>query len=150
MLRVTTTILSEKKPCFLALLDFVSRATIVAQASVVRFLGNRPSLKNVVSLWNFNIGVNGKYLKCGISRKRLIVEWNGRKFGTRGITGHLLGYFWWPIPWVWFEVIRCTLQNFRFYDFQNATSNNFHWIPSKLRTLLTMGEYRLLHFLAIG
>ena len=30
-------------------------------------------------------------------------------------------YFWGPIPWVWFGVIRCTLQNFQFHDFRNTT-----------------------------
>ena len=38
---------------FLALLDFVSRATVVAHASVVR-------ISSFVALWNFNMGVNGK------------------------------------------------------------------------------------------
>ena len=28
-------------------------------------------------------------LKCGISQKRLIIEQNGRKFGTRGTTVHM-------------------------------------------------------------
>ena len=33
--------------------------------------------------------VNGKILKCGMSWKRLIVERNGWKFGTRGTTVHI-------------------------------------------------------------
>ena len=52
----------------------------------VTFLGNQPSFKNFVALWNFNMEVNWKILKCAISWKRLIVEWNGRKFGTHGTT----------------------------------------------------------------
>ncbi len=40
-------------------------------------------------LWNFNMGVNGKILKCAISWKQLIVEQNGRKFGTHGTTVHI-------------------------------------------------------------
>ena len=47
------------------------------------FLGNRPRFKNFVALSNVNMRVNGKSLKCVISWKRLIVEWNGWKFGTR-------------------------------------------------------------------
>ncbi len=48
------------------------------------YIGDLPKLKNFVALWNFNIGVNGKIVKSGISWKRLIVEGKGRKFGTRG------------------------------------------------------------------
>ena len=38
-------------------------------------------------LWHlkFNMEFNGKILKCAISWKRLIVERNGWKFGTRGV-----------------------------------------------------------------
>ncbi len=36
----------------------------------VTFLGNQPSFKNFVALWNFNMAVNGKIVKC-------TVTWNG-------------------------------------------------------------------------
>ncbi len=57
--------------------------------------------------------VNRKILKCAISLKRLIVERNGWKFGTRGHMCFICKYVWCPILWVQFGVIRCTLQNFR-------------------------------------
>ncbi len=50
----------------------------------VTFLFNRPNLKKNVALWNFNMRVNGKIMKCAISWKWLTVERNGWKFGTRG------------------------------------------------------------------
>ena len=50
----------------------------------ITFLGNRPSFTEFMALCNFNMEVNVKILRCGISRKRMIVEPNGRKFGTRG------------------------------------------------------------------
>ena len=71
------------------------------------FLGNWPSFKKVMALWNFSIPVNGK---------------------TQNV-----GYFWWPIPWVSFGVIR-NFANFQFYDFQKThySSIKFHPISSKL------------------
>ncbi len=39
------------------------------------------------------MGVTRKILRCGISRKRLIVEPNGRKFGTRGPSVYMCGTF---------------------------------------------------------
>ena len=48
----------------------------------ITFLGDWPSFKNFVALWNFNMGSQWENLKCGISRKRLIVDQNRRKFGT--------------------------------------------------------------------
>ena len=33
----------------------------------ITFLGNRPIYKKIVALRNFNMGVNGKMLRCGIS-----------------------------------------------------------------------------------
>ncbi len=41
-------------------------------------------ITNFVALWNFNMRVNGKILKCARSWKQLIIEWNGRKCGTLG------------------------------------------------------------------
>ncbi len=58
-----------------------------------------------MALWNINIhvGVNGKILKCAISWKRLIVERNGRKIGTRRTTVHIGRVLLMPDSWslVW-------------------------------------------------
>ncbi len=71
-------------------------------------------------------------LKCGISQKRLIVERNGWKFATQCT---YVGYFWCPIPWVWFGVIQCTLQNFQFYNFlKTLLLSQFSSHSSKLYT----------------
>ncbi len=48
------------------------------------FLANRPSFNNFAAFWNFNMGVNGKILKCVTSSKRLTVERNGWIFVTHG------------------------------------------------------------------
>ena len=42
-----------------------------------------------VALWNFNMGSQWESLKCGISRKLLIVDHNWWKFGTQGSIGHI-------------------------------------------------------------
>ncbi len=47
----------------------------------VAIFGHLPEITNVVALSNFNMGMNGK---IAITWKRLIVEQNGWKFGTRG------------------------------------------------------------------
>ena len=98
------------------------RVSIFGQSAKVEyrlslFLAIAQVLKILWPLENFKMGSQWENLKCGIFRKRLIVERNGQKFGTLGTTVHYGRYFWCPIPWVWFGVIRCTLQNFRFYDF---------------------------------
>ena len=56
--------------------------------TLLLFLGIGKVLKN---LWHFEIlaWVSTGNLKCGISRKWLIIERNGRKFGTRGTTVHI-------------------------------------------------------------
>ncbi len=63
-----------------------------------------------------------------------------------------VGYIWCPIPRLWFWVIACTLQNFQFYDLQNTTHSTvfIRFQPNFMRTLLTMGECKLLLFLAIS
>ncbi len=67
------------------------------------------------------MGSQWENLKCGISRKWLIIEQNRRKFGTYGVLqSTYVGYLWWLIDWVWFGVIRCTLQYFQFYSFLKA------------------------------
>ena len=67
-------------------------------------------------------------------------------FGLGVLQSIYVEYFWCPIPWVWFGVIQCTLQNFRFYDFQNATSPSFYQIPASTlyENIAYHGECRLL------
>ncbi len=50
----------------------------------ITFLAIGPSFKNLVGLWNFDIGVNGNSLKRAIPYKQLRVERNWQNFGTRG------------------------------------------------------------------
>ncbi len=45
-------------------------------------LGDLLKIKNCATLWNFNMGVNGKILKYIIFLKQLIVEQKGLKCGT--------------------------------------------------------------------
>ena len=64
-------------------------------------------------LWHFEILTwqsEGKLLKYAITWKWLIVERNGWKMGFAVLGGAYVGYFSCPILWVWFAVIRCTLQ----------------------------------------
>ncbi len=70
-------------------------------------------------LWHFEILTwesMGKPKMWNIS-KRLIVEQNGRKLGLGIPQCTYVGYLWCLIPWVWFGVIWCSLQNFQFYNF---------------------------------
>ena len=73
------------------------------QIQTIALLGNQPSFKSFVALWKFNMGVNGKIIKCAISWKRLTVEQSGWKFGNS----------------VWGHSVH--LQNFHCQDFQKAT-----------------------------
>ncbi len=59
-----------------------------------------------------------------------------------------VGYFWCPIPWVWFGVIRCTLQNFQFRDFRNNTPSTvfIRFEPNFIQSIIIWGWYRLLLF----
>ncbi len=50
------------------------------------YISDLPKFKNFMAFLHLNMGLNGKILKCAISLKWLIVERNGRKFGTRGTT----------------------------------------------------------------
>ena len=62
------------------------------ECRLLLFLAIDQGLQN---LWHFKILTMesiGK-LKYGTSRKWLIVERNGRKFGSRGTTSHIWGYF---------------------------------------------------------
>ncbi len=58
---------------------------------------------------------------------------------------HYVGYFSYPSASDWCGLIRCTLQNFLFYDFQNTTPTIFIEFPSKfIQGIIFMGRYRLL------
>ncbi len=77
------------------------------------------------------------------------------KFGLVVLRCIYVGYSWYPNPWVWFGKLgsfSAIWENFRFYDFQNATSPTVfigpH--PNFMRTLLITGQCSLLLFLAIG
>ena len=124
--------------------------------AIIFFLAIGQVLQN---LWHFEILTlpvsQRENLKCGISQKRLIIE-RRENYGTFFLhTLQCIYYLWCPIPWVSFGVIQCTLQNFRFYNFQNATvhlqqfsSDLIHPNFMSMRTyccLITMGECRLLY-----
>ncbi len=51
---------------------------------VVTLLGNWPSFKAFVTIWNFYMRVNGNILKYAIFWKRLLGEQSGKKLGNRG------------------------------------------------------------------
>ncbi len=51
------------------------------QATIFRV--NEPCFKNIVTLWNFNMGIKGEIVKCTMSWKPLAVERNGCKFESR-------------------------------------------------------------------
>ncbi len=60
-------------------------------------VGVEPRTPAPRSLWYTGaVGSRWENLKCGISRERLTVERNGRKFGTRGTTVHICRVFWCP------------------------------------------------------
>ena len=118
----------------------------------ITFLGNRPFFLKKCGTLKFYNGSQWENLKCGISRKRLIVGWSGRRFGTRCPTVHIRRVLLMPDSLSLLWIIQYTLQNFRFYNFQNATSKTIfiESNPNFMRTFLTMGECRLLLFLGIG
>ncbi len=99
----------------------------------VTVLGNRTNFKNSVLLWNFNMGVSGKSKKCGISRRRVIVEWNGQKFATRGSTVHICRVLLMPdsLSLVWGHSVH--FAKFPILRFSKRyLPNNFCWIPPQL------------------
>ncbi len=67
----------------------------------VTFLDNRPSSKNYVTLWNFNLGVNGKIVKCVRSWKQLIVERNCWNIGPHGASVCTVPFMADPLSSVW-------------------------------------------------
>ncbi len=80
-------------------------------------------------LWHFNMGVDGKILKCAISWKQLIVERNGRKFTTGRICRIILMPECLSLVWghsvhfAKFPILRVSKR----YSF-----NSFHQISTKL------------------
>ncbi len=88
------------------------------------------------------MGVSGENLKCGISRKMLIIERNGRKFGTQGTTVRtcicrvLLMLD--SMSLIWGHLVHTV--NFRFYDFRNTPSRVFIRIqPSFMQSIIIRG-----------
>ncbi len=79
-------------------------------------------------------------LKCGISQKRLIVERNGRTFGTRGTTVHICRVLLMPdsLSLVWVHSVH--FAKFSILRFSNTTSPAIfigsH--PNCMSSLLTM------------
>ncbi len=65
-----------------------------------------------------NTAVIGEYKVMDILAicLKLIILWHF-EMGLCVLQCTYVGYFWCPIPWVWFGVIQCTLQNFQFYSF---------------------------------
>ncbi len=55
---------------------------VIREYKVINVLLICQKLKKNVALWTFNMGVNGKILKCAISWKRLIVERNEKKWNS--------------------------------------------------------------------
>ncbi len=96
------------------------------------YIGDLPKFKNFMALWNFNMGVNGKILKCAKSWKRLIVERNGRQFGTRGTTVHISRVLLMPdsLSLVWDHSVHFT--KFPLLRFSKGyCSRSFHSISTK-------------------
>ena len=67
-------------------------------------------------------------LKMADRRAKRTKIWDSRRYGL------YIGYFSYPIAGVWFGVIQCTLVNFRFYDFRNATPSVVFKISIQLHT----------------
>ncbi len=88
------------------------------------YIGNLPEFQIFMALRNFNLGVKGKILKCGIFRKRLIVERNGLKCGTGSYSVHIEGTF--DARFLEFG-LGCTAQNLQFLK---TDSPNFYPIQT--------------------
>ena len=117
----------------------------------VTFLGNPPSYKHFVTLCGFNMGVNGKIMKCAISWKQLTVEQNGWKLGTCGPrnsicrvlfrSGHLSSVWGHSVHVPKFPMLRLS---------KGYCCHSFHPISTKLYGKYgNHGGYRILPFLAV-
>ncbi len=93
----------------------------------IYMLAISPVLNLFVALWNFNMGVNGKFVNCAVSGKRLTVEWNGWKFGNRSpIQGISRGFDWGlghSVHFAKFTMLRLS---------NGYCSHSFHPISTKL------------------
>ncbi len=113
----------------------------------ISFLGNHPSLKNFEVLWNFNMGVNGKILKCAVCILKTddcTVTW--MKIGGLVIVSTAyVGYFSCRILWVQFAVIRCTLQISDVKISKDYSYHSFHPFHPHIfiESMVIRGEYRL-------
>ena len=74
-------------------------------------------------------------LKCRISQKRLIIERNGRKFGTRGTTLHICRILLMPDPLslVWHHSVHFAKFPIPWF-LKHYSFNSFHQISTKLHT----------------
>ena len=102
---------------------------------VIAELGNQPSFTKFLALWNLNMGIDGKIVKCGISRKWLMIWRNRWKFGAQGVLwfNMWIRYFSFLIAWVWGHLVHFAifplLRSSKRYSF-----NSFHQISTKLYT----------------
>ncbi len=111
----------------------------------VTFLGNLPSYKRFVTLCSFNMGVNGKIMKCAISWKRLTVEQKGWKFGTCGARNSICG-----VPFrsgylssVWGHSVRLNFQCDSNVIIKKLLLPQFSSIVQTLQVACSQGKYRL-------
>ena len=86
-------------------------------------------------LWHFETLTQESMgnLKCGISQKRLVIERNGRKFGSRGITVHKYRVLLMPdsLSLVWGHSVH--FAKFPIPQFaKHYLFNSFHQISTKL------------------
>ena len=118
----------------------------------INFWGNWPTkFKIFLARWNFNMGVNGKMLKCAMSWKGLTVEQNGChvKFVTHGPRNSTCRVLSVQVIWVQFWVIQRTLQNFWCFRFsKGCCSHSFHPVSTKLYSSMCMysGEIKAVNF----
>ncbi len=69
--------------------NFMRTLATMGEYRLLLFLAIGQIKKKIVALWNFNMGVNGKIMKCAIPWKWPTMERNGWKFGTRSLRNSL-------------------------------------------------------------
>ena len=75
-------------------------------------LGNQPSYTKFLALCNFNMGANGKIVKCATSENAWPQSETDANLGLAVLWISYVVYFSGQVIWVQFVVIRCTLQEF--------------------------------------
>ncbi len=107
---------------------------------------------DIVALWNFNMEVNGKILKCTISWKWLIVEFDGWKVGElRSYVLCYVGYFLCRILWVQFRSFGALWKIPDVNIFKRLLLPQFLFsFKQTLEKACNPGKYRPLLFLVIG